>query len=88
MQITHVNDWNRMAENLGPEHMVILRSTLPTQSLSFLLTAYMSDCDARLTSLDVNLDAEEFRTKYAAIRRQKEFAETFNSFCKSLAIET
>ena len=77
-------DWQRYVEVLGAEHKVILQSTLPTSSFTFLLEACVRDCKTRLTQLDLGRDADEFKQKYHSIKLQQDLAESLLEFVKSL----
>ena len=78
-------DWNRYVDELGPEHKIILQSTLPTASFGFLLEACIRDCKIRLTQLDLSRDPTEFKQKYHSIKLQQELAESQLEFVKSLS---
>jgi hypothetical protein len=80
-----LSDWERYAEALGAEHKVILRSTLPTESFSFLLEGCIRDCKSRLIEIDLSRDAIDFKQRYHSIKLQQDLAESLLAFVKSLS---
>ena len=80
-----LNDWERLANELGAEHKAILRGTLPTPSFAFLLEASIRDCKLRLTQLDLNRDAVDFKQRYHSIKLQQDLAESLLEFVKSFS---
>lgn len=82
-----INEWHRLLESIGVEHKPILQNTLPTNSLGFLLEAKIRDCNDRLAHLDSSGSDAELKQKYQRIQLERELADSFLMFVKSLTAE-
>ena len=80
-----LTDWQRLTDELGAEHKVILQGTLPTPSFAFLLEASIRDCKLRLLEIDLSRDATDFKQRYHSIKLQQDMAESLLEFVKSLS---
>lgn len=83
-QTVYVNDWHRLADIIGKEHVTILSQTLPTPSLGFLLEAYARDCREQMTQLDLSREPNELYERYKSLRLREDFADSFLHFVKSI----